>query len=89
LSTHALLEDRVMEVRVSYITTPNQVKSGNQIDAPIYRDYASIDEAQAAPFPEHTEVAIIHVEGGYYSCELGAAWKYHEGDVFDDRTADR
>jgi hypothetical protein len=78
-----------MEVRVSYISTPNQDKSGNSMQAPIYRNYASIDEAQAAPFPERTEFAIIHLEEGYYSCALGATWKYHEGDVFDDRLADR
>jgi hypothetical protein len=77
-----------MDVRVSYMTEPNQEKSGSQLNPPLYRDFASVDQAKAAPFPEQSVFAIIHVEGGYYSCLKGSDWTYHEGDVFDDRSAD-
>jgi hypothetical protein len=77
-----------MDVRVSYMTEPNQEKSGSQLTAPLYRDFASVDQAKAAAFPDQSVFAIIHVEGGYYSCRKGKEWIYHEGDVFDDRSAD-
>jgi hypothetical protein len=78
-----------MSVRVSYLTEPNQEKGGSQMVRPIDRDFASVEQAKAAPFPGDTVFALIHVEGGYYSCQKGFDWKYHEGDIFDDRSADR
>jgi hypothetical protein len=76
-----------MRVRVSYLTEPNQEKSGAQMAPPIDREFASIEEAKAAPFPGQSVFAFIHVEGGYYSCQKGFKWEYHEGDIFDDRSA--
>ena len=78
-----------MSIRVSYMPEPNQRKSGGQIAQAIDRDFASIEAAKAAPFPDHVVFAFIRVEGGYYSCQKGFKWEYHEGDVFDHRTADR
>ena len=78
-----------MSVRVSYLTEPNQEKGGSQMVRPIDRDFASVEQAKAAPFPDHVVFAFIRVEGGYYSCQKGFKWEYHEGDVFDHRTADR
>lgn len=75
-----------MNIRVSYMTEPNQEKSGGQMAAAIYRDFTSIEEAKAAPFPRDSVFALIHVEGGYYSSQKGFPWEYHQGDVFDDRT---
>jgi hypothetical protein len=78
-----------MHVRVSYLTEPNQEKSGCQLAQAIDRDFPSIEQAKAAPFPGASNFAFIHVEGGYYSCQKGFDWEYHEGDIFDDRSADR
>ncbi len=77
-----------MNVRVSYLTEPNQERSGDQILPSIEREFVSVEQAQAAPFPGDSVFALIHVEGGYYSCQKGCAWIYHEGEVFDDRSAD-
>ncbi len=76
-----------MRVRVSYLTEPNQEKSGAQMAPPIDREFDSIEAAKAAPFPGQSIFAFIHVEGGYYSCQKGFKWEYHEGDIFDDRSA--
>jgi len=84
-----IFEGRSMNVRVSYLTEPNPEKSGGQIALPIDRNFASVELAKAAPFPGDSVFAFIHVEGGYYSCQKGFDWKYHEGDIFDDRSADR
>ncbi|HEY2417954.1 MAG TPA: hypothetical protein VGH84_08540 [Steroidobacteraceae bacterium] len=78
-----------MTIRVSYLTEPNQDRSGAQSVPPVDKNFATIEQAKAAPFPGDSMYAFIHVEGGYYSCQKGFEWHYHEGDIFDDRSADR
>jgi hypothetical protein len=73
-------EDK-MNFRVSYIGEPTQNKSGGSSEDILDRYFRTLEEAQAAPFPNHVLFAFIRSGCGYFSCKKGFTWQYHAEDV--------
>jgi hypothetical protein len=70
-----------MNFRVSYISEPTANRNGGLVEDIVDRDFGTLEEAQAAPFPENALFAFIVSAGGYFSCQKGFNWTFHADDV--------
>lgn len=77
-----------MRVRVIYGTEANQAKSRGRVGQFSDIEYASIEEAKAAPLPADAVSAYVPVEGGYYVYTKTLGWEYHEGEVLEHQAVD-
>jgi hypothetical protein len=55
-----------MSLRVTYSTDAFAHKNGGKVGSQTERDFASVDEAKAAKFPEGHTFALLNVDTGYH-----------------------
>ncbi len=77
-----------MNVRVIYGSEANQAKSGDRVGQFSDIEYATVEEAKAAPLPGDAVSAYIPVKGGHYVHTKTLGWEHHEGDVLEHQAVD-